>query len=63
MNYERLSKLVIQWGKDKQILEKSTPLRQLDKTQEELEKEKQQLLNVQQQVSLYQIVLLQILIK
>lgn len=36
MNYEELSKAVIKWGEDKSIFSKSTPLRQLDKTQEEL---------------------------
>ena len=36
MNYEELSALVLQWGEDKSIFAKSTPLRQLDKTQEEL---------------------------
>lgn len=37
MNYEKLSALVLQWGEDKGIFAKSTPLRQLDKTQEELD--------------------------
>lgn len=37
MKYEELSKLVIDWGQDKGIFNKSTPLRQLDKTQEELD--------------------------
>ena len=37
MKYEELSKLVIEWGKSKGILDSSTPLRQLDKTQEELD--------------------------
>lgn len=36
MNYEELSKAVIKWGEDKSIFSKSTPIRQLDKTQEEL---------------------------
>jgi NTP pyrophosphatase (non-canonical NTP hydrolase) len=43
MNYEEISKLVIKWGEDKGIFAKSTPLRQLDKTQEELEETKQAL--------------------
>ena len=46
MNYEKLSKLVIEWGKDKQILEKSTPLRQLDKTHEELEETREALVKL-----------------
>ncbi|MDA9950183.1 hypothetical protein N9D12_00685 [Candidatus Pelagibacter sp.] len=37
MKYEELSKLVIEWGESKGILDSSTPLRQLDKTQEELD--------------------------
>jgi NTP pyrophosphatase (non-canonical NTP hydrolase) len=37
MEYEELSKLVIEWGESKGILDSSTPLRQLDKTQEELD--------------------------
>lgn len=40
MNYEQLSALVIKWGEDKGIFAKSTPLRQLDKTQEELNETK-----------------------
>ena len=37
MKYEELSKLVIDWGESKGILDSSTALRQLDKTQEELD--------------------------
>jgi len=37
MKYEELSKLVIEWGESKGILDSSTALRQLDKTQEELD--------------------------
>lgn len=37
MKYEELSKLVVEWGESKGILDSSTPLRQLDKTQEELD--------------------------
>ena len=40
MNYEELSELVIQWGVDKGIFDASSPLRQLDKTQEELDETK-----------------------
>lgn len=40
MNYEELEKLVLDWGKDKGILDSSTPLRQLAKTQEELDETK-----------------------
>tara|TARA_B100000497_G_C7688693_1_gene418017 strand:+ start:1583 stop:2014 length:432 start_codon:yes stop_codon:yes gene_type:complete len=36
MNYEKLSELVLKWGEEKGIFTNSTPLRQLDKTQEEL---------------------------
>ena len=43
MNYEELSALVLQWGGDKGIFAKSTPLRQLDKTQEELDETKEAL--------------------
>ena len=39
-NYEELSDLVIKWGVDKGIFDASTPLRQLDKTQEELDETK-----------------------
>jgi len=40
MNYEELEKLVLDWGKNKGILDSSTPLRQLAKTQEELDETK-----------------------
>jgi len=40
MNFEELEKLVLDWGKDKGILDSSTPLRQLAKTQEELDETK-----------------------
>ena len=43
INYEELSALVLQWGEDKGIFAKSTPLRQLDKTQEELDETKEAL--------------------
>ena len=43
MNYEELSTLVLQWGEEKGIFAKSTPLRQLDKTQEELDETKEAL--------------------
>ncbi len=43
MNYEELSTLVLQCGEDKGIFAKSTPLRQLDKTQEELDETKEAL--------------------
>ena len=43
MKYEELSKLVIEWGGNKGILESSTPLRQLDKTQEELDETREAL--------------------
>jgi len=43
MNYEELSALVLQWGEDKGIFAKSTPLRKLDKTQEELDETKEAL--------------------
>jgi hypothetical protein len=36
MEYKQLEEKVIQWGADKGILEKSNPIRQLQKTQEEL---------------------------
>jgi NTP pyrophosphatase (non-canonical NTP hydrolase) len=40
MKYKELSELVIEWGRAKGIFDASTPLRQLDKTQEELEETK-----------------------
>lgn len=43
MNYEKLSALVLQWGEEKGIFAKSTPLRQLDKTQEELDETREAL--------------------
>ena len=43
MEYEELSKLVVEWGKSKGILDSSTPLRQLDKTQEELDETREAL--------------------
>jgi NTP pyrophosphatase (non-canonical NTP hydrolase) len=43
MKYEELSKLVIEWGESKGILDSSTPLRQLDKTQEELDETREAL--------------------
>lgn len=43
MKYEELSKLVIEWGENKGIFDASTPLRQLDKTQEELDETKEAL--------------------
>lgn len=36
MNYQELEKLVIKWAKDKQILDKATPLAQARKTYEEV---------------------------
>ena len=43
MEYEELSKLVVEWGKSKGILDSSTALRQLDKTQEELDETREAL--------------------
>ena len=43
MEYEELSQLVIEWGESKGILDSSTPLRQLDKTQEELDETREAL--------------------
>ena len=40
MQYKELEPLIIQWAKDKGILEKATPLKQLEKTQEELDETK-----------------------
>ena len=36
MKYQKLEKLVIEWAKEKGILEKGTPLAQCDKTAEEV---------------------------
>lgn len=36
MDYNQLEALVIKWADEKGILEKATPLRQCDKTQEEV---------------------------
>jgi NTP pyrophosphatase (non-canonical NTP hydrolase) len=46
MKHEELSELVIKWGKSKGIFDSSTPLRQLDKTQEELDETKEALTNL-----------------
>lgn len=43
MTYEELNTLVLQWGEEKGIFTKSTPLRQLDKTQEELDETREAL--------------------
>lgn len=43
MRYRELETLVIQWAKDKEILEKATPLTQIEKTQEELNETKEAL--------------------
>mgnify|MGYP003601143287 FL=1 len=37
MQYKELEPLVIQWAKEKGILEKATALTQIEKTQEELD--------------------------
>jgi len=37
MNYEKLEELVIQWAKDRNILENSNAIKQISKTQEELD--------------------------
>lgn len=42
-DYTTLEQLVIQWGSDKGILAKSTPLRQLDKTQDEVNELREEL--------------------
>jgi uncharacterized protein YjgD (DUF1641 family) len=36
MNYSELKEKIVQWGKDRNIFEFSTPIKQLHKTQEEL---------------------------
>lgn len=46
MNYEELSKLVIEWGETKGIFNSSSPLRQLDKTQEELDETREALVKL-----------------
>lgn len=54
-NYEELSDLVIKWGVEKGIFDASSPLRQLDKTQEELDETKdalEKLHNLDYQLSL-----------
>lgn len=40
MKYNELEPLIIEWAKEKGILEKATPLKQLEKTQEELDETK-----------------------
>lgn len=40
MTYEELNNKVVKWGEAKGILSKSTPLKQLEKTQEELDETK-----------------------
>ena len=37
MQYEELKEKIVQWGKDRNIFEFSTPIKQLHKTQEELD--------------------------
>lgn len=37
MNYQELEKLVIEWGREKGILEKGTPIQQCCKSEEEVE--------------------------
>lgn len=37
MNYEKLEESVIQWAKDRNILENSNAIKQISKTQEELD--------------------------
>lgn len=43
MKIEQLQSLVIQWAKDKGILDKATPLTQIAKTQEELDETREAL--------------------
>ena len=43
MTYKELEPLVLQWAKEKGILEKATPLTQIEKTREELEETKEAL--------------------
>jgi len=43
MEYEEICELVIEWGESKGIFDSSTPLRQLDKTQEELDETREAL--------------------
>lgn len=43
MNFEQLEELVVQWADDKGILEKATPLAQIDKTLEEVHETKEAL--------------------
>ena len=43
MKIEQLQPLVIQWAKDKGILDKATPLTQIAKTQEELDETREAL--------------------
>lgn len=43
MQYNELEEKVIQWAKDKGILEKATPLTQIEKTQEELDETREAL--------------------
>jgi hypothetical protein len=50
MKYEELEKLVLDWGKNKGILDSSTPLRQLEKTQEELDETKAAVIKFMQSV-------------
>jgi hypothetical protein len=43
MKYNELEPLVIEWAQEKGILDKATPLKQLEKTQEELNETKEAL--------------------
>ena len=44
MKYEELEQKVIEWAKEKGILDKATPLTQLIKTQEELDETREALI-------------------
>jgi NTP pyrophosphatase (non-canonical NTP hydrolase) len=48
MKYEQLEKKVNDWAKDKGIFEKSTPLKQIIKTEEELDETLEALRNLDQ---------------
>ena len=45
MNYQELEKLVLEWAKEKGILDKATPIAQCNKTIEEVEELKEALIN------------------
>ncbi len=53
MKFNQLNKRVINWAKDKGILDKATPLTQIEKTIEEVEETKEALINQSKKIDTY----------